>query len=169
MTEGKIQLGKGQSLDDALLDGAVLGLSPEQISDRIGGVLTPARVAIKLRELLSASNWLEDAERERAVLHLLERKLVELNKFNDLDTAKLVLAYGKELLVNLNKRKAVVEDQLLTYDRNVGQQLGHVVDLALGYMQGALREKVDPETWDRTKQEALALAWREIQSKQVEG
>ncbi|MDF2506234.1 MAG: hypothetical protein K0Q52_93, partial [Microbacterium sp.] len=55
-----------------------------------------------------------------------------------------------------------------TYNQNVGAVLGRVVDMSLSYMKGALRDQVDPEKWDELTQEALVLAWNEIEKKQVE-
>lgn len=172
MEELQINLGKGQSIDEALLHGAVAGLSAEQISERIGGILSPARVSLHLRELLSGGIRLEDIEHERAILLLLQAKLVELDNTawgaDSLAAAKVMLTYAREIMGQLQKRKALTDEQLNTYDQNVGRQLGHVVDLALTYMKGALRDQVDPLTWDRTKEEALALAWTEIEKRQVE-
>ena len=161
-------LGRGKSIDDALIEGAVLELSAEEISERIGRALSPARVMQKTRELLKAGDWLDENERERALLRVLQKRIVELQSTTDLDAIKVQAAMVKDLLVQLNKRRAALEVDLNTYSTNVGRQLGQVVDLALTYMKGALREEVDPEKWDGLVMEALLVAQREIEKKQVE-
>lgn len=169
MNEIEVKLGRGKSIDDALLEGAVLGLSAEEISGRIGGALSPARVMVHTREMLRGGNWLDDAERELAILRMLNKNLVELHQMAlDTDGAKIQLQYAKELMDRLAKRRGAVESDLNTYNANVGRQLGHVVDLALTYMKGALREKIDPQAWDGLVLDAMAVAQVEIERHQVE-
>jgi hypothetical protein len=75
--------------------------------------------------------------------------------------------YLKDVLDRLEKRQARITADLNTYNASVGQQLGHVVDLALTYMKGALRESVDAEKWDELVLDAIAVAAHEIEKKQI--
>lgn len=172
MSQIKVSLRGGQSIDDALLQAAVLGLSAEETSTRIGGVLSPARVMIRTREMLAGGNWLEDAERERAILRLLEKNLIDLNnQYLDMDNAKVQLAYAKELFDRLDKRKAATETDLNTYDENVGRQMGHVVDVVFAYVGGRVigrTEPITPEEWRELLEEGMEMARYEIGTKQVE-
>lgn len=172
MSQKRVSLRGGQSIDDALLQAAVLGLSAEETSTRIGGILSPARVMIRTREMLAGGNWLEDAERERAILRLLEKNLIELNNtFLDMDNAKVQLAYAKELFGRLDKRMAATETDLTTYDENVGRQMGHVVDIVLAYVGGRVvgrTEAITPDEWRGLIEEGMEMARYEIGTKQVE-
>ncbi len=170
MQEIEVSLGPGQSIDQALLNAVILELHPAETSRRIGGILSEGRVVARTQQLLTGGNWLTDVEKERAIVLLLEQKLVHMSNHVtvDGDSAKLMLAYAKELFARIDKRKAITDDLLTTYDQNVGQQLGHVVDLALTYMRGALREEVDRDKWDTLVLEAMTMAQLEIQKKQVE-
>jgi hypothetical protein len=161
-------LGKGMSIDDALIEGAVLDLSPEEISARLGGVLSPARVMVRTRELLRSNDWLTEAEKERALLRTLQERVQELRRANDLDSIKAQFVIVKELLAQIQKRQLATDDQLATYNTNVGRELGRIVDLTLTYMKGALRNEIEPQRWDDLVQEALIMAQNEIAKKQVE-
>lgn len=143
--------------------------SPEEISLIIGGILSPARVAARTADLLKAQDWLTERQQEQLVLRNMRVILRRLSgPHMDLDTAKVSLQYLKAIGDRLDKRAAANEQDLQTYNDNVGRQLGHVVDMALSYMKGALREEVDPDRWDELVLEALDLAQAEILSKQVE-
>lgn len=168
MGELQVRLGRGKSIDDALIEAGVLGLSAEETSERIGRVLTPMRVMQRTRELAKSGNWLDEAEKEALLLKILQKRVVELQEERELDSIKVQASMVKDLLVQLNKRRAALDTDLNTYSANVGRQLGQVVDLALTYMKGALREEVDPEKWDGLVMEALLVAQREIEKKQVE-
>lgn len=160
-------LAKGQSIDDALLDGAVQNLSPEEVSARLKGALSPARVILRTKELLRDPGYIDEIMRERALLRVLEYRVTELQRSSDNDSIKLQATLVKELLAQLNRRKSATDDQLNTYNANIGRQIGHVVDLTLTYMKGALREQVDAQAWDTLVLEAMAMAWHEIEKKQV--
>jgi hypothetical protein len=167
---GEIKLGKNRSIDDALLEAAVMDLSAEETSARLNGVLSPARVMVRWKELLRSNTWLEAAEREQALLRVLQKNLVDLQnaELMGAEGFKIQLSYIRQLFERLDKRQAATEEQLNTYNENVGRQLGRVVDMTLKYMQGALREVIEPAKWDELVQEALVMAQVEIAKKQVE-
>jgi hypothetical protein len=168
--QGTVLLGKGKSIDDALLEAAVMDLSAEETSARLRGALSPARVMLRWKELLRSNTWLEAAEREQALLRVLQSNLVDLQSAEGLgaDGYKIQLSIIRELFARLDKRQAATQEELNTYNQNVGAVLGRVVDMSLSYMKGALRDQVDPEKWDELTQEALVIAWNEIEKKQVE-
>lgn len=160
--------GRELSIDDQLIMGAARDMSPEDISREIGGILTPARVMVRTRELLRASDWLTEKESEQALLIVLRNRVFELQKAKDLDSIKVQASIIKDLLAQLEKRSKANEHDLTTYNANVGASLGRVVDLALGYMRGAFREDIDMDKWDAALEEALVVAQNEIEKKQVE-
>ncbi|GAA4481784.1 hypothetical protein [Microbacterium panaciterrae] len=164
----QLDLAKG-SVEEQIIVYAAMKLSPEDISERIGGALTPARVRLRVKELLQEGDWLEDAEAEKALLTIALRQIGDIQQIagsKDLEAAKVLLTYLKDVLDRLEKRQSKLTTNLNTYNQNVGRQLGHVVDLALTYMKGALRESVDAEKWDELVLEAMTLAWTEIERHQ---
>ncbi|MEF9944106.1 MAG: hypothetical protein RR758_07985, partial [Burkholderiaceae bacterium] len=136
--------------------------SPEEISARLGGVITPERVAAQKEKLLTSKKWVDSAQKEELVLHRLGVILAQLeSQYLDLDNAMVQLRFLKEIGNRLDKRRAATQVDLETYDMNVAREMTRAYDIALGYMKGALRGEVDPETWDELSREALAHAGRE--------
>lgn len=162
------KFGRELSIDDQLIMGAANGLSPEDISRSIGGILTPARVMVRTRELLKAGDWLEDKEQEQALLIVLRNRVAELQNSKDLDSIKVQTSIIKELLAQIEKRSKSNAADLNTYSRNVGAVLGRVVDETLAYMKGAFREEIDHQKWDEAIKEALLMASVRIGENQVE-
>jgi hypothetical protein len=156
------------SIDDQLIGGAARGLSAEDMSRELGGIMSPARVMVRTRELLRAGDWLEEKEQEQALLIVLRNRVYELQKSNDLDSIKVQASIIKDLLTQLDKRQKANETDLTTYNANVGRQLGHVVDLVLTYVRGSFRDQIEPDRWIEVIQEAMVMAAAEIEKKQIE-
>lgn len=162
------KFGRELSIDDQLIMGAARDLSAEEISREIGGILSPARVMVRTRELLKSGDWLDEKEKEQALLLVLRNRVYELQNATDLDSIKVQTVIVKELLTQIDKRAKSNSADLNTYNANVGRQLGHVVDLVLSYMRGAFHAQIDVDAWDERLQEALVIASTEIEKKQVE-
>jgi len=159
-------LNRAKSVDDQLLELAAMEFSPEEISRRMGGIINPAQVRLKVDELTKNGNWLTAVQQEHALLSMLRTNLMEMRSETfDLDNIKLQHTYVETLLKRADRRQEITASQLETYDANVGAQLGAVVDAALSYMKGALREEVDAAKWDALVAEALEDAWVKINSK----
>lgn len=161
------KFGRELSIDDQLIMGAARDMSPEDISREIGGILTPARVMVRTRELLKAPDWLTRAQNEQALLLVLRNRVYELQREKGLDAIKVQAGIIKDLLGQLDKQYARNEADLTSYSQNVGRQLGHVVDLVLTYMRGAMRDEIDLQKWDESIEEALVIAQSEIAKKQA--
>lgn len=166
-------MGEVETLPPRAIDVKLLGLadgnSPEEISQQLKGVVSPKAVATRITELLKARNWLTAAQLDQLItLKMIGilRKLEE--KFEDVQNLTLQLKILKELGTRLDKRAAATQLDLETYDRNIGRQLGRVVDNAMSYMKGALRDQVDPALWDQLEQEALEHARHEIAKNEIE-
>lgn len=165
----KIRVGKGASIDDQLIALANLDLSAEEISSRLQGVLSPARVMIRTKEILSGGNWLTDLEKERALIRILQTNLAELrSNYLDLDNAKVQLQYVKAILEQIDKRKKVLDETYNLIEVNQGRLMGRVYDMALSYIRGAFRQEVDAAKWDEVKQAALLHAREELAKYEVE-
>lgn len=158
-------------LDDKMLSMAD-SRSPKEISQALGGVITPTRVAARIKELLESRDWLTEAQQDQMVSMKMRKVLARLEEnsqnFITDDNAKVQLAYLKAIGDRLDKRRAATEVDLERYSQNVGRQLGRVVDETLTYMRGALREQINPDEWDDLVQEAMQIAWQRIEEKQIE-
>lgn len=165
----------GTDLAKNELDAKILRLAGNyrsfaDISEEIGGVLSPLEVGSRLDEILTNPDWLTDIKEER-ILRWKMAKLLETleDRYQDLDTIRVQLQILKSLGDRFDKRREASAQDVSTYNTNVGKQLGHVVDLALSYMKGALREQIDAEAWDALVIDAMAMARKEIQKKQIDG
>ena len=79
------------TLDDLILELAATGKSREEISQRIGGALTPERVDQRVKQILAAPDWLTDIQQQRAMLRLMQTNIIQLRDEWNLDSAKLQL------------------------------------------------------------------------------
>lgn len=147
-------------------------MSPEQISQKLGGTISPARVRLRLGELLEQSDWVTEAQREKLLVRRLHIVLSSIESRPgsewDLDGLKVQLATLKELGNRLDKRAARTDVDLETWDRNVAMEMARVYDLALAFLKGALRSEIDPDRWDELAREALDHAQAELMKKAVE-
>lgn len=143
--------------------------SAEEISRRLGGTISPERVAEQKEKLLTSKKWLTAAQEEDLVLYRLRNILAQLEgQYLDLDNAMVQLRFLKEIGSRLDARRAATQIDLETYDLNVAREMSRAYDIALGYMKGALRGEIDPELWDDLAKEALAHAGREVTKKAIE-
>lgn len=162
-------MGRDRYVDDAILRYCD-SRSAEDISELIGGQLTPTEVAERAKELLKSPDWLTEADLQRLVDLKLRRILSELEvQFLSLDNAKVQLALLKEIGARLDRRMAARDDELDKWSGNMGRLLLRSVDLALGYMRGALRDEVDAGRWDELLKEGLAFAKVEIDRHEAVG
>ena len=143
--------------------------SPEEISQRLGGVITPERVAAQKETLLASKQWLTATQEEELVLYRMRNILSQLEgQYLDMENAMVQLRFLKEIGSRLDKRREATQIDLETYDMNAARQMVAAYDIAIGYMKGALRSEVDPEVWDELAKEALSHAGREVAKKAVE-
>lgn len=155
-------------LDDRILSMAD-SHSAVEISKKLGGVISPTRVASRTKELLETRDWLTEAQQDSLVIMKMRKVLLHLEgQLLDLDNAKVQLQFLKAIGDRLDKRRAATEVDLNTYHVNVGREMARVYDIALSYMKGALRGDVDPELWDETAREALEHARAELAKSAVD-
>lgn len=143
--------------------------SPEEIADRLGGVIEPSRVAALGQQLLKSKKWLTAIQEEDLVLLKMRGILTKLEgQYLDLDSAKVQLSLLKEIGVRLDKRRAATQVDLETYDMNVAREMTRAYGIALSYMKGALRGEIDEALWDEVAKDALAHAGREVAKNAIE-
>lgn len=143
--------------------------SAEEISRRLGGVITPERVAAQKTVLLTSRKWIDAAEQDELVLYRLRQILAAFEgQTLDNDNAMVQLRFLKEIGNRLDKRREATQVDLETYDLNVARAMTEAYNIALGYMKGALRGEIDPDVWDELAREALAHAGQEVTQKAIE-
>lgn len=99
-------------------------MSPEAISRELGGVISPARVAVRVKELLTSSNWLTDYEQEQLVIDKMRKILRKLDeRYLDLDNAKVQLQLLRAVAERLDKRRSATQDELNSLHANHAQLL----------------------------------------------
>lgn len=163
----EVELRPANKMDEAILRYAD-SRSPEEISYMLGGIVRPERIMSRTAELLKSRDWLSRQQQQQRLYLVLSSMLATLQeKYLDLDTAKVILATVKTLFKQASELSATTEDDLNKLYGNQGLIMARVVDGALGYMRGALREHVPAEMWDELVEEALLHARDEI-AKHVE-
>jgi len=159
---GELEPRKRSAPDDQILRLAGTH-SPHEISREMHGILSPAAIAARLQTLLKTKSWLTLAQ-ERALnswkLKDILRQLEE--QFLSDNNAKIRVSVIKEITANLDRTEAATNTDLEKLYSNQGVIMGRVVDTALTYMKGALREQVDPALWDELVKESLFSAQEEI-------
>lgn len=163
----------GTELELSHIDQAILRYadseSPEEIANRLGGVVTPERIMAIKEELLKSKKWLTLAQKEEIVLLKMNAILAKLEgQYLDLDNAKVQLSILKEIGNRLDKRLSATQVDLETYDMNVARAMSRAFDVALGYMKGALRGEINEDLWDEVAKDALAHAGREAAKDAIE-
>lgn len=137
--------------------------SPTEISIALGGIISPEKVASRVQVLLRQKNWLTAAQEDALITYKLKMMLLEFEgKHLDKDTGMMRFRILDKLGARLERRTSATEEDLDKLYGNQGRLMGKVVDNALSYMKGALREKVDAEHWDALVSEALMSAQAEI-------
>lgn len=167
----EMEIRRSDSVNDRIIIYTVEGLSPEAISEKIDGVMSPAKVRLRVRELLKETDWLDNAEQEVALIRVMRRNLAQLQRLLeegiDTEVMKTSLSYIKSILERMDKQQSNTEAKLDQYNANVGRTIGRVVDLSLTYMKGAVRDQIDGDEWDVLVREALQSARMEIEKYQV--
>lgn len=149
--------------DAKLLALCAEGMSMQEISERLNSVISPAAAGARIKDLYKMRDWLTAAEQDQQIVMEMRRILGTLkSRYEDGDNLTLQLKVLDKIGGRLDKRAAATTADLNTYSANIGRQLGRVVDKAMSYMQGALREQVDTDVWDELKKEALEHARVEI-------
>jgi hypothetical protein len=108
-------------VDRILLRGAASGKSPEELSALTNGVVTPARAAQRVRDILASRDWLTQLEREQLILDdLMELKDVLYEKavvFKSLDAAKPLISLLATIQKAVSEKKIDVNEIIKTITR----------------------------------------------------
>lgn len=138
--------------------------SMEEISQALGGILSPAKVGARAQVLFRSKDWLTTAQEDQAINIRFNNILLELeSRYMDTENAQNRISVLKEMGKRLDVRRAATQVDLNTLYGNQGRIMGRVFDKALAFMKGALREEVDSQRWDDLAEEALLNATTELQ------
>ena len=160
-----LEVRKASPVDDAILRWAD-SLSPEEISASVGGIVSAKAIAARTQTLLKAKDWLTDAQEDQLVTLRMKEMVANITssdyKYLDVKLRALI-ALGDRI----DSRRKATDVDLNTLYGNQALIMARVYDIALSYMRGALREKIDPEVWDATAEEALLVAKGELAKHQA--
>lgn len=135
--------------------------SPEEISRELKGLLSPARVRLKLNDLLSKNgrSWLDDVQREEILMWRLQKVVAQLerNSAVSLDHTKVLVQTLKLVGERLDKRQAANQVDLKALYSNQAQIMYEAIRLAFTDVVETLRQAA-PEITDRQAREALGKA-----------
>lgn len=95
-------------LDRKLLRAAAQDLGPNEISRAVGGVITPAQAAQRVRDLLESRNWLTWFEQQQLLLESINEIVANMQKWVDagsIDHIKATLQALKLKQDQLNKNR----------------------------------------------------------------
>lgn len=161
------------ALEISRLDEKMLQLadtrSPKEISAALGGVITPARVATRIKELLETRDWLTDAQQDAQVVRRMRELLGKLERsFNatgdqiiDLDNAKVQLSILKAIGDRLDKRRAATDAELNALYENQAslmfEAIRHAVRAGFSEIR-ELHDGIDQADMDQAVRKALPEA-----------
>lgn len=66
------------AFDARLLNGAARGLSPNELSRLVGGTVSPAEAAVRVREMLADKNFWSSVERKQLLLHRIHKAVEDI-------------------------------------------------------------------------------------------
>lgn len=157
-------------LDKKVLKLAAEGHAPEEISRRIGGVLSPAKTVLHIHKLLATpDSYLSAPQQIQLQLREMRDVYSELrDHYTDEKNAKTLLDYSKAIISTIQDLQTRNDVDVNSYNAAVGRAMAQTYDIALAHIGGALRDKIDPEEWATLKREALEVAQAEVIKRQVE-
>jgi hypothetical protein len=161
------------TLNTTILKHAASGLSPEEISARIGHVLSPAKVALHVKKLIASSDdYLSIPEQIRLNLQAMRATLGTLQaQYLDKDNAKIRLAYFQAVAKELDRLQKTNDQDYEMYTASVGRAMAAAYDLAMTHAGGRVIGRTEPitlEEWSAIKRESLEIAAAEVAKRQLE-
>jgi len=143
--------------------------SPEEISELLNGVVSPAEVASRVMELLRSRDWLSTLQRKQ----LLNERLWELTDVywdyalqGSVKSAELVLKAVKEIRAMLEEDKTNIEDAMMRITTEHGQQMGKAISASFELLLQELSErniKIDDKDADEILLKVLKPAFTSIE------
>lgn len=133
------------AFDDKLLRGAANGLSPVELSRRVGGTLTPAECAVRVREILNDKAFWGGTEKKQLLLYQVQTTVEELasiskNSGDSQDYSTLIRSMDLLRKV-LGEMEGQTEEELEAYVRAQAGQMVQFVSKVLDRAKEVLSEE----------------------------
>lgn len=144
-------------------------LSPEQLSFKVEGSLTPEQCATRLTHLLSSPDWLTSAYQDQMVTMKMRLAIINLEEMpKTARTAEVLISALEKLGNRLDKRVEATEKDLSQLYAFQGAVLLDAVNATLAHMREELtgekdgKIKIPEKAWDKALENGLRFAQMEI-------
>jgi hypothetical protein len=155
---------KLSDIDQALIRYADT-LSPNAISMKIGGLLTPEQVAARIAVLLDTPDRLTQLQQDQLVTLKMRQIVTNLDELTLTTRNAEVMLNGLEKIgARLDRRVESTQKELSTLYAFQGNVLLDAVQIAMAHMRGALTHgnKLAEEEWDNALESAIRFAQIEL-------
>lgn len=146
-------------------------LSPQAISFKINGLLTPEQVMARITQLVDTPDWLSGAQQDNLVTMKMRQLIVELEEMPRTVRNAEVLIRALESLGNrLDKRVEATQRDLSQLYAFQGTVMLEAISTAMNHMKARLTggDKLSIEEWDSALESALRHAQMEISKHEQE-
>jgi len=140
-------------------------LSPQAISFKIDGILTPEQIMNRIQQLLDTPDWLTAAQQDNLVTMKMRQLIVDLEEMNLNPRVAEILIRALESLGNrLDKRQEATEKDLSTLYSFQGTVMLDAIKIAITHMRGRLTgaDKLSEEEWDSALESSLRFSQMEL-------
>lgn len=154
---------KLSEIDQALIRYAD-NMSPQAISFKIEGALSPEQVMSRIAQLTNTADWLTAAQQDQIVTLKMRQIIVELEEMpRNTRNAEVIINALDRLGNRLDKRRETIEEDLSTLYAFQGRAMLDSIEKALAYIRSALSldEKSQAE-WDGALETAMHFAQMEL-------
>lgn len=155
---------KLSEIDQALIRYADT-LSPQAISFKIEGVLSPEQVMSRIAQLADTADWLTAAQQDQIVTMKMRQIIVELEEMpRNTRNAEVIINALDRLGNRLDKRMETTEKDLSTLYAFQGRAMLDAMEKALAFMRGRLTgsDKLSQKEWDDALESAMHFAQMEL-------
>jgi len=155
------------AFDARLLNGAARGLSPNELSRSIGGTLSAAECAVRVREMLADKNFWTDPERKQLLLHRVNQIVDELmeiakNSQDSKDYSALIRALDLARKT-MGEMEGATEAEIAMMVRMQAEQMMDYMDALMRRAREILSEE-HPDFDPNVIEEAIELARDDVRS-----
>lgn len=140
-------------------------LTPQAISFKLDGLLTPEQVMARITQLVDTPDWLSGAQQDNLVTMKMRQLIVELEEMPRTVRNAEVLIRALESLGNrLDKRVAATQKDLSQLYAFQGTVMLEAINTAMTHMKARLTgaSGLSEEEWDSALESALRHAQMEI-------
>jgi len=140
-------------------------LSPQAISFKIGGILTPEQVMSRIAQLLETTDWLTAAQQDALVTMKMRQLIVELEEMKlSPRVAEIMIRALESLGARLEKRQVATEKDLSTLYAFQGVVMLDAITIAMNHMKAKLTkgDPVEEQEWDDAMVDGIRFAQMEL-------